>query len=82
MHEEWFRGSVSAAREHFAEPRGEFTLVIQGLEESIRGSDSAALERLGALRAKGAKPQEAVKEVSKALNIPRRAVYQLWLSLK
>jgi 16S rRNA (cytidine1402-2'-O)-methyltransferase len=30
VHEEIFRGRVSQAREHFAEPRGEFTLVIEG----------------------------------------------------
>jgi 16S rRNA (cytidine1402-2'-O)-methyltransferase len=30
VHEEIFRGRVSRAREHFAEPRGEFTLVIEG----------------------------------------------------
>lgn len=30
VHEEIFRGYVSQAREHFSEPRGEFTLVIEG----------------------------------------------------
>ncbi len=30
VHEEIFRGRVSQAREHFAEPRGEFSLVIEG----------------------------------------------------
>jgi 16S rRNA (cytidine1402-2'-O)-methyltransferase len=30
VHEEIFRSRVSQAREHFAEPRGEFTLVIEG----------------------------------------------------
>ncbi len=30
FHEEIFRGRVSEGREHFAEPRGEFTLVIEG----------------------------------------------------
>jgi 16S rRNA (cytidine1402-2'-O)-methyltransferase len=30
VHEEIFRGRVDQAREHFAEPRGEFTLVIEG----------------------------------------------------
>jgi len=30
IHEEIFRGRVSQAREHFAEPRGEFSLVIEG----------------------------------------------------
>ncbi len=30
VHEEIFRGRVSQAREHLAEPKGEFTLVIEG----------------------------------------------------
>jgi 16S rRNA (cytidine1402-2'-O)-methyltransferase len=30
VHEEIFRGTVSQAREHFAQPRGEFSLVIEG----------------------------------------------------
>ena len=30
VHEEIFRGRVSRAREHFVEPRGEFSLVIEG----------------------------------------------------
>jgi 16S rRNA (cytidine1402-2'-O)-methyltransferase len=30
VHEEIFRGRVSQAKEHYAEPRGEFTLVIEG----------------------------------------------------
>ena len=30
VYEEIFRGRVGQAREHFAEPRGEFTLVIEG----------------------------------------------------
>ncbi len=30
VHEEIFRGRVSQAREHFIEPRGEFTLVVEG----------------------------------------------------
>ena len=30
VHEEIFRGRVSQAKEHFIEPRGEFTLVVEG----------------------------------------------------
>jgi len=30
VHEEIFRGEVSQAREHFGQPRGEFSLVIEG----------------------------------------------------
>jgi 16S rRNA (cytidine1402-2'-O)-methyltransferase len=31
VHEEIFRGRVSQAREHFVEPRGEFSLIIEGM---------------------------------------------------
>ena len=82
VYEEWFRGAVSEAIEHFRQPRGEFTLVIQGAEEKPSGSESEALERLRTLRARGAKAQEAVKEVTLAFDMPRRAVYRLWLTLE
>ena len=29
VHEEWYRGTVAGALEHFASPRGEFTLVLE-----------------------------------------------------
>ncbi len=32
MHEEVFRGSVSQALDHFAEPRGEFVLLLTGAD--------------------------------------------------
>jgi 16S rRNA (cytidine1402-2'-O)-methyltransferase len=81
LHEEWFRGTVSEALEHFTQPRGEFTLVIEGAEESPPGDEDEALEMLRELRAGGSKAQEAVTEVSAALKLPRRTVYRLWLSL-
>ena len=82
VHEEWFRGTVSEAIEHFGQPRGEFTLVVQGAEERPSGSEGEALERLQALRATGVKAQEAVKEVALAFDMSRRAVYRLWLTLE
>jgi 16S rRNA (cytidine1402-2'-O)-methyltransferase len=36
LHEEVFRGTVSQAISHFAEPRGEFTLVIEGKKEKVK----------------------------------------------
>jgi len=81
LHEEWFRGTVSEALEHFAQPRGEFTLVIEGAEESPPGDEGEALEMLRELQAGGSKAQEAVTEVSAALKLPRRTVYRLWISL-
>lgn len=39
IHEEIFRSNVSEAREHFTEPRGEFTLVIEGMTRAWRKSE-------------------------------------------
>ncbi len=38
VYEEVFRSSVREAREHFTEPRGEFTLVIEGMTRAWRKS--------------------------------------------
>lgn len=38
VYEEVFRSSVSEAREHFTEPRGEFTLVIEGMTRAWQRS--------------------------------------------
>ncbi|HAZ31601.1 MAG TPA: 16S rRNA (cytidine(1402)-2'-O)-methyltransferase [Dehalococcoidia bacterium] len=39
LHEEIFRGTVSQAIEHFAKPRGEFTLVIEGKAREPKCAD-------------------------------------------
>lgn len=46
LHEEVFRGTVSEAIEHFAKPRGEFTLVIEG---RMRKSGMAKRKKEGAI---------------------------------
>ncbi len=87
MFEEFYRGSVNDAREHFAEhePRGEFTLVIAG-ENTEHGTQNTEKETwddeqvLGAVRdliATGLARTEAVKRVARASGRDRREVYQL-----
>ncbi|MCL0069250.1 16S rRNA (cytidine(1402)-2'-O)-methyltransferase [Dehalococcoidia bacterium] len=44
LHEEIFRGTVSQAIEHFAKPRGEFTLVIEGKAREPRCADRPRLD--------------------------------------
>ena len=83
LHEEVFRGPISAAMEHFAEPRGEFTLVIEGATE--RMVDPATLEAEAAdmrarLRSEGATGRDAVAEVSDVTGLPKRRVYEMWRS--
>lgn len=83
LHEEIFRGTLSQALERFAEPRGEFTLVIEGAGEAkskpelTPDIDAQLLE----LKARGLRAREAVREVAALSGLPRREVYRRWLAL-
>ena len=85
LHEEIFRGSVSAAMQHFTEPRGEFVIVVRGVSpESLLAAPTEAglaeaLRQLQTLRASGVRSREAVSRVSESLGLPRNAVYRLWV---
>jgi len=79
--EEVFRGTISGALAHFQEPRGEFTLVVEGAPPA-RGemADEAFLRReLARLRAQGLRAKEAVAQVAAQYGVPRRLAYRLWL---
>ena len=87
LFEEIFRGSISEALHWFAEPRGEFTLVIAGAEPSERpGTDAdieaSVREEMRRLRGRGATAQEAISRLSRQYGLPRRRLYQIWLSLE
>ena len=83
LHEEVWRGSISDAMERFAEPRGEFVLVVAGAgtkdEGAAPGSQEEARELLTALRQSGARAREAVAEVMAATGLPRSEVYRIWV---
>jgi 16S rRNA (cytidine1402-2'-O)-methyltransferase len=82
LHEEVFRGTVSQAIEHFTEPRGEFTLVVEGQGDTQAigpDAEERAVSLLAGLRAGGSRAREAVAEVSQATGLPKRRVYGLWL---
>ena len=88
IYEEFFRGTVNAAREHFAAhaPRGEFTLVIAGKTDSATGAsavggdqwdDTRVIETVRDLILSGLPRTEAAKRVARAAGRDRRLVYQL-----
>ncbi len=85
LHEEVFRGTVSEALAHFQEPRGEFTLVIEGAGVGARRAAPlpahAAHDQLARLRAAGVKGREAARRVSAETGLPQRDVYRLWTEL-
>ena len=74
---------MSQAIEHFTEPRGEFTLVIEGNKEKERTSVSGDIEqKLDELRLGGAKAKEAIALLASEGGPTRRDLYQAWLRLK
>jgi 16S rRNA (cytidine1402-2'-O)-methyltransferase len=82
LHEEVFRGTIAGALEHFAEPRGEFTLVIDGRHDSARPALTEDIRgRLAELRAAGTPAKEAVAVLSQETGLTRRDLYRAWLRL-
>ena len=86
LHEEVWRGLASDALDHFAEPRGEFTIVVGPLrpdESTTQGEPAitvaAAREALAQRRTAGMRGRDAVAEVVAATGLPRRVVYGLWV---
>jgi 16S rRNA (cytidine1402-2'-O)-methyltransferase len=80
VYEEVFRGSISQAREHFAqqEPRGEFTLVIGGKlsEDAVVWGEERLYTTLRAGIAAGHSPSQLAAEVAVQSGWPRRDVYR------
>ena len=82
MHEEVFRGSVSRAVAHFTQPRGEFTLVIEGANElPTQISEKDAREVLARLKERGLTARDAIAQATDATGLSRRELYSIWLSL-
>jgi 16S rRNA (cytidine1402-2'-O)-methyltransferase len=85
LHETFWQGTLQEAMAYFTatEPRGEFTLVLEGavvLPDAIP-TEQDVIAELRKLLGKGIPRSQASKEVAKAFNLPRRDVYQLALTL-
>lgn len=80
--EEVFRGSIGEALAHFTEPRGEFTLVIEGAtEHTPEVPDDIVRKRLMLLKKRQVRSREAVRQVALELGLPQRQVYRIWIEL-
>ena len=80
IHEEVFKGTISEAIDHFAEPRGEFTLVIEGDSGKVEPQITEDIEsQLHDMRQSGLSAREAIAEVSKVTGLSRKALYRAWL---
>ncbi|MBI4302993.1 MAG: 16S rRNA (cytidine(1402)-2'-O)-methyltransferase [Chloroflexi bacterium] len=81
MHEEVFRGTVSEAIDHFVEPKGEFTLVIEGKPESEPPPIEDVEKQLRQLQLDGATAREAIGRLSSQTGRSKRELYRLWLQI-
>lgn len=89
MFEEFQRGTIAQVRKHFLEhePRGEFTLVVQGRgaakgrrEKPVEWDEARVRAEFAKLALKNVPRSEAVKQIARASNWDRRRVYQLTLT--
>jgi 16S rRNA (cytidine1402-2'-O)-methyltransferase len=82
LYEEVFRGKVSEAIEHFTEPRGEFTLVIEGKGAKVKPELTEAVERqLHQMYLAGNTAKEAIAMVAGETGLSKKELYQTWLRL-
>jgi 16S rRNA (cytidine1402-2'-O)-methyltransferase len=81
LHEEIFRGTASAARQHFEQKEvlGEVTLVIAGAApEAAEAWDASRVRaELDRLAGEGVRRKEAARMVAELANWPAREVYRL-----
>jgi 16S rRNA (cytidine1402-2'-O)-methyltransferase len=82
LHEEIFRGTVSEAIRRFTEPRGEFTLVIEGKGTKDKPRLTDDIERqLQQMYLNGATAKEAIATVAGETGLTRKELYKVWLRL-
>jgi 16S rRNA (cytidine1402-2'-O)-methyltransferase len=82
LHEEVYRGPVSGAIERFSEPRGEFTLLIEGKETEPKPQVTETVEReLHRMYLAGVTVKEAINLMAADTGLSRKELYQTWLRL-
>ncbi|HEX77342.1 MAG TPA: 16S rRNA (cytidine(1402)-2'-O)-methyltransferase [Dehalococcoidia bacterium] len=80
LHEEIFRGTVSQALAHFQEPRGEFTLVIEG----YRGRpevDPQVEKEIRWLKGQGVGARAAVAYLADKTGLSKKQLYRTWVEM-
>jgi len=82
VHEEVFRGRISQAITHFTQPRGEFTLVIEGKAEKDKPLLTPDIERqLSDMHRSGVTAKEAIAKVAGETGLSKKELYRAWLKL-
>ncbi|MDO8690730.1 MAG: 16S rRNA (cytidine(1402)-2'-O)-methyltransferase [Dehalococcoidia bacterium] len=81
VYEEIYRGTIDEAIQHFCEPRGEFTLVVEGhLEAPALASENDIQGALERAMTEGLSSKDAIARVIKETGWSKRNVYRVLLS--
>jgi 16S rRNA (cytidine1402-2'-O)-methyltransferase len=83
LHEEVWRGTLAGAVEHLAatEPRGEYVIVLDGAPPADPAGEADVEAALRARLDAGADKKAAIAEVTTALGVPKRVVYDVAVRL-
>ena len=82
LHEEVFRGTVSRAQQYFTQPKGEFTLVIEGNKEKLEPKVSVEIKkRMEVMKTSGARAREAIALLAEETGLSRKELYRAWLKI-
>jgi 16S rRNA (cytidine1402-2'-O)-methyltransferase len=86
LHEDVRAGTLAELAAHFetSEPRGEFTVVVEGTGAAAEPPDRTdeALEMAGALLADGVTRREVVQRITAALGLARNDAYRLVMGIE
>ena len=81
LHEETFVGTASEALAHFAAPRGEIVLVVEGGEPAPSEADEAALvAEIAEMKRLGLSRAQAQVLIEHRFGVNRRRFYELWVA--
>ena len=83
MHEEVWRGTLAGAVGHLStkEPRGEYVVVLEGAPPPDTAGEADVQAALRARLEAGTDKRSAIAEVTAALGVPKRLVYDIALKL-
>ncbi|MQF98822.1 MAG: 16S rRNA (cytidine(1402)-2'-O)-methyltransferase [SAR202 cluster bacterium] len=80
--EEIFYGTVASCELHFDKPKGEFTVVIEGSTQKEHISDHDIVLMLTELLKEGVSMKDARETLAQEMNVSKRDLYRLSLSMK
>ena len=83
IHEEVFRGTVMEACVYFEQPKGEFSIIVEGnIEEKAQINSNEVHYQLMKLKKSGLSAKEALSMVAMNSEVSHRELYREWLQLK